>query len=41
MTQSVTLLNRNVTNATYEASSSARVQSLLNPDNIHTFLFEY
>ena len=41
LTQSKILLNYHVTNETFEEGSSARVQSLLNPDNIHELFFNY
>jgi len=40
-TQSQILMNRTVTNATQAIGSSVRVQSLLNPDNIHVFFYDY
>lgn len=41
LTQSKLLLNRTVTSATKAVRSSVRVQSLLNPDNIHEYFFDY
>jgi hypothetical protein len=39
--QSQILMNRKVTNPDDAILSSVRVQSLLNPDNIHIFFFDY
>ena len=41
LTQSKILLNRKVTNPNDSIKSAVRVQSLLNPDNIHDFFLGY